>query len=167
MSQIRDLVHTIKSKDLTGDQIESAFGEVYLSKDEINTQLEVQEIVDQFRSVKLPTYGSHIPDTAQVVVTAGASGLTKMFTTEANKTYKILAWSCTNAGNVGNVQIGLQDSASNFSALFVGQVTATAVTAFTDLHGVTFDSSVFPAFVIESGDVNDYQFEMAYCEIVQ
>lgn len=167
MPQIRDLVHTIKSKDLTPAQIEQGFGKIYLSKDTMMNQLEVNEIIDMFRSVKLPTYGSHIPDTAQVVVTAGASGLTKMFTTESNKTYKILSWSCTNAGNTGNVQIGLQDSSSNFSALFVGQVTATAVTAFSNLHGVTFDSSVFPAFVIESGDVNDYQFEMAYCEIVQ
>jgi len=167
MPQIRDLVHTIKSTDLTPAQIEAGFGPIYLSQDTIPNQLEVQEIVDQFRSVKLPTYGTHIPDTAQIVVTAGAAGLTKMFTTESNKTYKILAFSVTNAGNVAQVQVGLQDSSSNFACLFQGDVIAAGVTAIRDVHGVTFDSSVFPAFVIESGDVNDFSFELAYCEIVQ
>lgn len=167
MPEIRDLVHTIKSTDLTPAQIEAGFGPIFLSRDTISNQLEVQEIVDQFRSVKLPTYGTHIPDTGVVVVTPGSASLQKMFTTEANKTYKILAFSVTNQGNVAQVQIGLQDSSSNFACLFRGDVIATGTTAITDVHGVTFDSSVFPAFLIETGDVADFSFEMAYCEIVQ
>lgn len=167
MQQIRDLVHTIKSANLTPAQIEAAFGEIYLSRDTLENQLEAQEIVEMMRIVKAPMYGAHIPDTATIVIKAGTSGLEKMFTATANRTYKILGVSVTNAGNVGTIQFGLSDTSSNFCALYQGTVAATAVTALTDLHGVTFDSQVFPAFLIETGDVNDYQFEMAYCEIIQ
>ena len=52
--QIRDLVHTIKSSDLTASQIKAGFGEIFLSKDTIDNQLEVQEIVEMSRSVKTP-----------------------------------------------------------------------------------------------------------------
>jgi hypothetical protein len=167
MPQIRDLVHTIKSSDLTSAQIESAFGEIFLSKDTIENQLESQEIVDQFRIVKVPTYGQPIPNSSVIVVKAGESGLVKLFTATDNKTYKILAFSITNAGNAATCQIGLQDSSSDFATVFSGTAIATGVTAITDMIGITFDNTVFPAFLITSGDVNDFTFEMAYCEIVQ
>jgi hypothetical protein len=168
MQQIRDLVHTIKSADLTPAQIQAAFGEIYLSNDTLENQLESQEIVEMMRVVKAPMYGTHIPNTGTVINTAGASGLTKMFDPETNRTYKILAVSVTNAGNVGQVQFGMMNSAGNiFACIFRGDVAATATTAFADVQGVTFDANTIPAFLIESGDVNDYNFEMAYCEIIQ
>jgi len=167
MPQIRDLVHTIKSADLTPAQIEAAFGEIYLSKDTIENQLESQEIVDQFRIVKVPTYGHHIPGTAVTVVKGGESGLTKLFTATDNKTYKILALSVDNVGSAQAFQIGLQDSSANFAVCFAGDASASTVTPITDMIGITFDNSVFPAFLITAGDVNNLAFTMAYCEIVQ
>lgn len=165
--QIRDLVHTIKGMDLTPAQIESAFGEIYLSRNTLDNQLDSQEIVQQFRAVKLPTYGTHIPNTAKYEVTAGSSGLIKLVTVEENKTYKILAASVDNAGNAAPVRFGLQDAQSNFVAIFRNDVNAAGLTAFSDAPGITFDSTMFPAAVIEAGDVNDFNFEIAYCELVQ
>lgn len=167
MPQIRDLVHTIKSIDLTPAQIEAGFGEIYLSQDTIENQLESQEIVDMFRIVKVPTYGHHIPNTGLIVVKGGESGLTKLFTADDNKTYKILACSVTNAGDAQTFQIGLQNSSSDFSVVFSGTATATTDTPIDAMKGITFDNSVFPAFIITSGDVNELSFSMAYCEIVQ
>jgi hypothetical protein len=166
-NQIRDLVHTIKSADLTPNQIENAFGEIFLSRDTIENQLESQEIVSMFQAVKVPTYGHHIPNTATIAVKGGESGLTKVFTAEDNKTYKILALSVTNAGDAQTFQFGLQDSSSNFAVVFNGTAAATTDTVIDDMIGITFDNSVFPAFLITSGDVNDLAFSMAYCEIVQ
>jgi len=167
MNQIRDLVHTVKSSDLTPLQIFNAFGEIFLSADTMDNQLEAQEIVEMMRVVKVPTYGTHIPNTAKYEVTAGTSGLIKLVTVEQNKTYKILAASVDNAGNAVPVRFGLQDANNNFVAIFRNDVNAAGLTAFTDAPGVTFDSSMFPAAVIEAGDVNDFNFEIAYCEIVQ
>ena len=165
--QIRDLVHTIQSSDLTSQQIRAAFGEIFLSRDTLENQLEAQEIVEMMRIVKSPTYSQHIPNSAVIQETPGSVGLTKMFTPEDNKTYRLLGACVTNAGNVSNVEFGLQDDSSNFVALFKGDAAATATTALTTVRDVTFDSNVFPAFLINTGDENDLSFIIAYCELVQ
>lgn len=165
--QIRDLVHTIQSSELTSQQVKAAFGEIFLSMDTLENQLEAQEIVEMMRIVKVPTYSQHIPNSAIIVETAGAAGLTKMFSPETNKTYRLLGVSVTNAGNVSNVEFGLQNDASGFVALFAGDINAAGITALTSVRDVTFDSSVYPAFLINTGDVNDLSFAIAYCELVQ
>jgi hypothetical protein len=170
-NQIRDLVHTIKSADLTPNQIENAFGEIFLSRDTIENQLESQEIVSMFQAVKVPTYGHHIPNTATIVVKGGESGLTKLFTAENNKTYKILALSVANAGDAQTFQFGLQNDSGDYAVIEATMANASTdndgITVIDRAEGITFDNSVFPAFLITSGDVNDLAFSMAYCEIVQ
>lgn len=168
MPEIRDLVHTIKSTDLTPAQIEAGFGEIYLSKDTIPNQLEVQEIVDQFRSVKLPTYGAHIPNTSIITRTAGASGIFSLVTVDENKAYKIQAISVESASaNPHEIQIGLFDGQSDFAAFYSGEAVPAGVTAIADIVNMTFDSTIYPAALIADGDVNDFTFRIAFCEIVQ
>ena len=167
-NQIRDLVHTVKSTDLTPTQIGSAFGEIFLSKDTLENQLETQEIVDQFRSVKLPTYGQHIPCKTIVTDVPGAAGLVKLMSAETNTVYKILALSADNAGNVTGLRVGLTDSgATTLSCVFVGDVAATTVTPIPDMIGITFDIDSVPAILVTSGSPDDITINFAYCEVVQ
>ena len=63
VDEVRNQIHLIKIEDLTPAQIESAAGGVYLSKNELNNQNDTQNIVDSFRSVKVPTLGTLIPQT--------------------------------------------------------------------------------------------------------
>ena len=167
-NQIRDLVHTIKSTDLTPAQIQSAFGEIFLSKDTIENQLETQEIVAQVRMVKMPTYGVHIPNTATITRTTGSSGTFDLVSPTSNKSYKILAISVeSSAADPNPVQAGLYDGQSDFVAFFQGEAIPSGVTAIPDCQNVTFDSTIYPAAIIESGTVTDYTFRIAFAEIVQ
>ena len=167
-NQIRDLVHTIKSTDLTPAQIQSAFGEIFLSKDTIENQLETQEIVEMTRSVKTPYYGKHIPGSAVLEEQQGSTGVVKMVSVPGNRTYKVLACSVDNGGNVANVRVGLTDTDATFLAcVFAGDVAATDVTPIPELVGVTFDQESIPAFIATSGTPDDLTFTLAYCEIIQ
>ena len=167
-NQIRDLVHTIKSSDLTAGQIRSGFGEIFLSRDTLENQLETQEIVEMTRSVKSPYYGKHIPNSALLEEMPGSAGLVKMTTVAANRTFKVLACSVENAGNVANVRVGLTDAGATFLAcVFAGDVAATDVTPIPELVGVTFDQDSIPAFIATSGTPDDLTFTLAYCEIIQ
>ena len=166
--QIRDLVHTIKSTDLTAAQIQSGFGEVFLSRDTLENQLEVQEIVEMARAVKVPFYGRHIPGSTVVTEVTGSAGLVKMLTAESNTAYKILALSVNNGGNVAGIRVGVTDSgASTLCCVFVGDAAATTVTPLPDFVGMTFDINSIPAFLVTSGTPDDLTFELAYCEVVQ
>ena len=167
-NQIRDLVHTVKSSDLTATQIKNGFGEIFLSRDTLENQLETQEIVEMTRSVKVPYYGKHIPGSALIEEMPGSAGLVKMTTVPANRTYKILACSVDNAGNVANVRVGLTDTSASFLAcVFAGDVAAQDVTPIPELVGVTFDQESIPAFLATSGTPDDLTFTLAYCEIIQ
>ena len=167
--QIRDLVHTIKSADLTPAQIESAFGEIYLSKDTITNQMESQEIVQQFQSVKCPTYGAHIPNTGKIVQVQGDSGIVKIFTPEDNKSYVLLAASATNVGSGSvNVRLGLANDSGEFVLISAATPTASGGVGGFDTRNVfTFDSSLYPAIEVNTGTAADVEVVMAYAELVQ
>jgi len=166
--QIRDLVHTIKSTDLTGAQINQGFGEIYLSKDTIPNQLESQEIVEQTRSVKSPFYGSQIPNTATIVTKVPDGGLEPVFTPTVNKTYQIMAADVINAG-VGSVSIdfGLMDNNLNFIKLANVNPSAGGQNAIELRNLFFFDSSVFPGFLVVSGTPGDAVVQLAFAEVVQ
>jgi len=165
--QIRDLVHTIKSKDLTPSQIDQAFGEIYLSKDTIDNQLETQEIVEQFQKVKLPTYGQAIPNTTKIVQAQGDSGLISFFTPAANKTYGLLGADAINTG-AGSVTVSFgYTNGGDFVTLNQITLAATETGTFTTRNAYTFDSSCFPAILVTSGTAGDLTVQMVYTELVQ
>jgi len=165
--QIRDLVHTIKSKDLTPSQIDQAFGEIYLSKDTIDNQLETQEIVEQFQKVKLPTYGQAIPNTTAIAQVAGDSGLIALLVPAVNKTYGLLGVDATNNGS-GNISVSFgYTNGGDFVTLNKITLATTEVGTFTTRNAYTFDSSCFPAILVTSGTASDLTVQMLYCELVQ
>lgn len=167
-NQIRDLVHTVKSTDLTGEQIDSAFGPIFLSRDTLDNQMETQEIVEMTRSVKAPFYAHHIPGSARIVSQAGSGGLVKVFSAETNTVYKITAFSIDNAANVADVRVGLTDAGGTvLSCIFNGQVAATDVTPIPDMIGITFDIDSVPAFLVTSGSADDIIIDMAYVKTIQ
>ena len=166
--QIRDLVHTIKSKDLTPAQIEAAFGEIFLSSDTIPNQLESQEIVTQVQTVKSPFFGAAIPNTGVIYQRAGDTGIIPFFTPASNKTYALLAGDLTN-GSSGTMKgvLGLYDG-TNF--VYLSQIEPAGggeTKAFALENAFTFDSSVYPAFLILSGTASDAVGQIAVCELVQ
>ena len=165
--QIRDLVHTIKSSDLTPAQIQSAFGEIFLSKDTITNQLEAQEIVEQFQKVKLPTYGCSIPNTSKIVHKVGDSGILPLFTPEANKTYQLICADVENAGGgSATIVFGYTDGGS-FIQINTVSLAGGATGSFNLRNAYTFDSSVFPAVLITNGTAADCTINLAYSELVQ
>lgn len=166
--QIRDLVHTIKSKDLTPAQIEAAFGEIYLSSDTIPNQLESQEIVTQVQIVKAPFYGVPIPNTTSIATKDGDSGVVAIITPESNKTYQLLGADATNGGTSSGISVsfGMYDG-SNFTRLNDITVAAGAVGIFNTRNAFTFDSSCYPAILVTSGTASDLVVSMIYAEIVQ
>ena len=167
-NQIRDLVHTVKSSDLTGAQIDSAFGPIFLSRDTLENQMETQEIVEMTRSVKAPFYAHHIPGSALVESMPGSAGLVKVISAESNTVYKITAFSIDNAGNVANVRVGLTDAgASTLACVFVGDVAATDVTPIPDMIGITFDIDSVPAFLVTTGTPDDITVDIAYVKTIQ
>ena len=165
--QIRDLVHTIQSKDLTPAQIEAAFGSIYLSRDTINNQLETQEIVEQFQKVKLPTYGQAIPNTTAIAQVTADSGLIPILVPTANKTYGLLGVDAINtgAGSVG-VSFGYTNG-GDFVTLNKITLASTETGTFTTRNAYTFDSSCYPAILVTSGTASDLTVQMVYSELVQ
>ncbi len=165
--QIRDLVHLVKSEDLTPAQIKQAFGEIYLSKDTIQNQLESQEIVEQARTVKAPFYGQHIPNTAQIVELIGDSGIQAFFTPEANKTYEFIAADALNSGGSNvDVAFGLTDGVL-FVQLDNQVVLGAGQNPFAAQALRYFDSNVYPAMLVLSGTGSDVIGQLAYAEVIQ
>ena len=167
-NQIRDLVHTVKSVDLEASQIKSGFGEIFLSRDTLENQLESQEIVEMTRVVKTPYYGQSIPGTTQVIETTGSAGLVKMFTASNNVGYQITAFSINNGGNAATVRVGVTDSGGTILvSVFSGDVAAGSVVAVPEMVGLRFDINSIPAFLVTAGTPDNITFEMAYSETVQ
>jgi len=168
-NQIRDLVHTVKSSDLTATQIKNGFGEIFLSRDTLENQLETQEIVEMTRSVKAPYYGQAIPGATQVIETAGAAGLVKMFTAEENTGYQVQAFSIDNGGSGAiRVRVGVTDVGGTVLAVvYEGEVPAATLVAVPDMIGIRFDVNSIPAFLVTSGTPQDSNFQLCYSETVQ
>lgn len=166
--QIRDLVHTVKSKDLTPAQIEAGFGEIYLSRDTIQNQLEAQEIVSQVQTVKAPYYGVAIPNTSQIISLTGDSGIVPFFVPASNKTYSLIAADLINGSGGGMTGVlGLYDG-TNFCK--ISEATPSSgggVGAFNLRNAFTFDSSVYPALLITNGTASSAVAQIAICELVQ
>jgi len=166
-TQIRDLVHLIKSEDLTPAQIKDSFGEIYLSKDTISNQLESQEIVDQVRIVKAPFFGQHIPNSAAIVSKVGDSGIMSFFVPSSNKTYEFIAADFTNIGSGSvTVQFGVSDGV-DFIKMDSDTLASNGQAGVEARALRYFDSSVFPAFVVVNGTAGDVVGQLAYAEVVQ
>jgi len=165
--QIRDLVHTIKSTDLTPAQIDQAFGEIYLSKDTINNQLESQEIVEQFQKVKLPTFGQSIPNTTAIATVTADSGLIPILSPTVNKTYILLGVDAINNGGSSiSVSFGYSDG-GDFVTLNKITLAGTETGTFNTRNAYTFDSSCYPTILVTSGTASDLTVQMVYAELVQ
>jgi len=165
--QIRDLVHTIKSTDLTPAQISAAFGEIYLSRDTINNQLESQEIVTQFQIVKAPTFGASIPNTTAIAQVTADSGLIPILVPTANKTYVLLGVDAINAGS-GSVGVSFgYSNGGDFVTLNQITLSATETGTFNTRNAYTFDSSCYPTILVTAGTASDLTVQMVYAELVQ
>lgn len=166
--QIRDLVHTIKSTDLTPAQIKAAFGEIYLSKDTINNQLESQEIVTQFQIVKAPTFGASIPNTTAISRIDADSGLMPLLPSiESNKTYVLLGVDAINNGS-GAISVSFgYSNGGDFVTLNQITLAGTETGTFNTRNAYTFDSSGYPTILVTSGAAADLSVQMVYAELVQ
>jgi len=169
MTQIRDLFHTIKTSDLTGSQIQSGFGEIYLSKDTIENQLVSQEIITQVQSTKAPFFGLPIPGSFQIESTAGEPGYFRITTlTSSNKTYRIEGVSVTNAGlSPINVSLEIGDGANFCFVDSSGSLASGATYSFTLNQTQHFDDSINLYGLVTSGTEADAVFNVVFCEIIQ
>ena len=166
-TQIRDLVHTIKSKDLTPGQIESAFGEIYLSKDTITNQMEAQEIVTQFQVVKAPTFGATIPNTTAIAQVTADSGLIAILVPTINKTYVLLGVDAINNG-LGSISVSFgYSNGGDFVTLNQITLATTETGTFNTRNAYTFDSSCYPTILVTNGAAADLTVQMVYAELVQ
>jgi len=165
--QIRDLVHTIKSADLTPLQISQAFGEIYLSSDTLDNQLETQEIVEQFRSVKVPTLGTSIPNTTTIATCIGDAGIIPFFTPGTNKTYQLIASDVANSGSGSVTVVFGYTNGGDFVRINSISVASGGFGTFTTRNAYTFDSDVYPAILVTSGTAGDVLANLVYSELVQ
>jgi len=168
-NQIRDLFHTVKTEDITAQQIKNGFGNIFLSQDTIENQLESQEIVAQARSTKAPFYGTALPGSFQMVTTGGEAGYFNICgTTEVNKTYKLIAASVLNAG-AGNMvaELFIGDGSSGFAFISeTGTIPAGGAGKFSRLE-MEFDNSVKFYVQITTGAAGDAVVQSATCELIQ
>jgi len=168
-NQIRDLFHTVKTSDLTGDQIQNGFGAIFLSKDTIENQLVSQEIVAQVQSTKAPFYGLPIPGSFQIETIAGEPGYFPItLNISANKTYRIEAISVTNTGGsplTATVELG---DGANFAFVDTsGSLGAGSVYSFKAHFSQHFDNDINLYGFVSSGTEADAVYNVVYCEIVQ
>jgi hypothetical protein len=167
VNEVRNQLHLIKTEDLTGTQIKSAAGELFLSENEVSNQIDTNSIVEVTRSVKVPFYGAAIPNTSKIASKTGDSGLMSIIDPVVNKTYQILAIDAVNAG-AGNITVALgYSNGGDFVRINTITVAATSFGSFTTRNAYTFDSSVYPAFLVTSGAAGDLVVNMAYCEVIQ
>ena len=130
-------------------------------------QEDAVRIRDAWQSVHLPTAGCSIPNTTRIVTKAGDGGPQTILVPTVNKTYAILAVDLVNNGaNPMTVSLGYYDG-TTFVTLNVITVAGTATGSFTTRNAYTFDSSVYPAFIVTSGTAGDAAVSMAYSELVQ
>jgi len=167
VDEVRNQIHLIKIEDLTPAQIESAAGGVYLSKNELNNQNDTQNIVNSFRSVKVPTLGTLIPQTTAIHSIAGTGGEGTIFVPLANKSYILLAGDCVNGGAAPLTAVLMLHSAGKSVALETQLVGPSETVPFSQVHGVAFDSTTYPYFKVTTGTAGDATFSVAVGETVQ
>lgn len=170
MSEVRNQLHLIKGEDLTGSQIKSACGEVYLSSNESNNQLDTNAIVEFTRSIKVPYYGIPIPNSATIVQADGSGGgIIPLFTPASNVTYQ---WMCADVTNAGagsiSVDFGVTDGAGAFIKMAnISPSAGGGQNAIEPRNLFYFDSNVYPAFRVVSGTASDALVTMAYSTVIQ
>ena len=134
MSIIRDQIHLIKTEDLTGPQIKTTSGKVFLSKNAIQEQDEIVEIVSTVKAVKAPFYGTPIP--GQFEITEAPGNLidtdVNIVTPTANQTYELLAASVNNVDptNAVEADLILTDGSKTVKLASSGSVAAGAENTF-------------------------------------
>jgi len=172
MSIIRDNLHTITTEDLTGPQIKTTSGKVYLSRDAQLAQDEIVEIVSTVKAVKAPFYGQPIPGTFEIATATSSvvDDFVNIVNPTANQTYQILGISVQNInpGASTSADIYLTDGANYVKLAFTGTIDASKTYAVPLYDSATFfDSGVYLAGVPRSGVALMCQFEVAYCKVVQ
>lgn len=173
MSIIRDQIHLIKTEDLTGPQIKTTSGKVYLSKNAIQEQDEIVEIVSTVKAVKAPFYGTPIPGQFEISESPGAviDSAVNIVTPTANQTYQLLSASVNNIDptNAVEADLILTDGAKTVKLASSGSVAAGAENAF-DLNKhatIFFTKDLYVAGVPTSGTATMCNFKVAWCKVVQ
>jgi len=167
-NQIRDLFHTVKTGDLTGSQIQSGFGEIYLSKDTIENQLVSQEIVAQVQSAKAPFYGTPIPGSFEIVSTTGEPGRFLITNAQSNKTYQILAVSVDNIG-LGALDVSLwySDGSTFVKLAEETSIASNASKRFNLVNGYFIDSNVQLYAEVTTGTEVDALLNVVEAQVIQ
>jgi len=172
MSIIRDNLHTITTEDLTGPQILTTSGQVYLSRDAQDSQDEIVDIVSTVRAVKSPFYGQAIPGTFEIAVASSASldDAVNIVNPSDNQTYELISMSVQNLnpGATTDADIYLTDGSNTVKLAFTGSIAASKTYAVPIYGGpIFFDSGVYLTGVPRSGIALLCQFEVAYAKVVQ
>jgi hypothetical protein len=169
LSDVRKQLHTLQVENLTGAQIESAAGEMYLSLDALVSQHDAQDIVKTFRAVKTPTYGQVIPGSFEIVEKVMDDGIINLLgaSISANKTYSIQGVSASANGGGVNIALGYFDGSTfvKCSEITLGD----GVTGAFDLQkfGGYFDSTVYPVGLVTSGTASHATVQFCFAEVVQ
>ena len=174
MSIIRDQIHLIKTEELTGPQIKTTSGKVYLSRDAQQSQDEIVDIVSTVKAVKAPFYGLPIPGTFAIATAPGVvvDTAVNIVSPTTNQTYQLLSVDVKNIGPTGTVSadLYLSDGASKVKLAAVASVAAGSQNAFdlSKLPGTLyFTKEVYIIGVPTAGTPGFCQFELAYCKVVQ
>jgi len=174
LSIIRDQVHLIKTEDLTGPQIKTTSGKVYLSRDALDSQDEIIDIVKTVQAVKSPFYGSPIPETYTISSAPGAviDDDVIIFTPDGNVSYRLLAVTLENIAPAGVVITGdlyLSDGSTKVLLASSGSISPGTEGGF-DLakwSPLYFSSSLYLVGVPTSGVAANASFKVAWCKVVQ
>jgi len=174
MTIIRDQIHTITTEDITGPQIKTTSGRVYLSKDSLSEQDEIVEIVATVQAVKVPFYGAPIPGTFAIAVTPGEilGQAVDIVSPTTNQTYQLIAINAENlnAAAVAECDIYLTDGSNSVKIAYSGSIAALKNQQL-DLSyypgPIYFTDDVYVSGVPTVGNPNLLQFKLAYCKVVQ
>ena len=170
LSDVRKQLHTLQVENLTGAQIKSAAGEMFLSLDALVSQHDAQDIVKTYKAVKTPTYGQPIPGTFRIIEKVGEGGAVSLLgptVLSSNKAFTITALSGTAIGGAVTVNFGYFDGSTfcKFAALTISDGDTNTVDLSTT--SMQFDSNVYPAILVTSGTASNLTVTMAYAETVQ
>lgn len=169
LSDVRKQLHTLQVENLTGAQIKSAAGEMFLSLDALVSQHDAQDIVKTYKAVKTPTYGQVIPGSFTIVEKTMDDGIINLLQSSisANKTYSIQGVSASANGGAVGVSLGYFDG-STFVKCSAVSLSDGDNNAF-DLQkfGGYFDSSVYLAALVTSGTAANATVQICYAEVVQ
>lgn len=172
-SDIRNELHTLTVGNIKPTQIETAGDKLYFSLDSMDSQLDIQEIVDTYRAVHCPTYGQVIPYSITIANKNATNTDEQTITTALldGKMYELIAVDFQNEGaGTAVCDFGLSDGGTYVRVGKTGTIPATGrgELSTSGLGSVVyFNSFAYPVFYVTSGTPGDITCNMVYAQVVQ